>query len=252
MRPPNTACIVVDLAGGGHARATRLTASDYLAPRLVDVTGNRVRVALVAVCATLLAGDDVRIDVTVGAGVSLELLEPSGTVAYDAQGVRTTWQADVSVGEQATLIWQAAPFVVADGADVHRRTRLDLTTGATALIRELLVVGRTGEVGGRVRAATYACHDRRPLLIEDIDLRDRAHRSAPGIVGSNRVVATTALLGIRPEETVAPHESRLAGRGALARYLAPEAHIAEDALADTWRRWRDLLPVTDTARSAIP
>lgn len=240
MTTTDPARIAVDLAGS-RARVTHLAASPYVAPRLVDQDAERVRIALVAVCATLLAGDHVRIDVRIGAGVRLELIEPTGTVAYDARGAETSWHATATVGERATLVWAGAPFVVADGAHVHRRTTLDIDDGAMALVRELLVLGRSGESGGRLRAQTDVAYNLRPLLVEDIDLRDPDHRSAPGILGGSRVVGTIALLGTRPTTLTPPYETPLAGPGALARSLTSEVHLADDDLADAWKRWRELI-----------
>lgn len=240
MTRTDPARVAVDVAGG-RARVTELTASPYVAPRLVELDSERVRIALVAVCATLLAGDHVRIDVRVGAGVRLELVEPTGTVAYDARGVETSWHATATVADRATLVWAGAPFVVADGASVNRRTTLDLDDGAAALVRELLVLGRSHETGGRLRAQARATHNHTPLLVEDIDLRDPDHRSVPGILGDTRVVGTVMLLGARPTTLTPPYETPLAGPGALARSLTSDAHLADHDLADAWNRWRKLL-----------
>ncbi|HLR96341.1 MAG TPA: urease accessory protein UreD [Jiangellaceae bacterium] len=233
----------------GHVRLTELSGNTYLQPRPLRVDGPTAQVALVGVYAMLLAGDDLRLDITVGPGVQLELVEPSGTVAYDAHGESARWAATVRVAEGGRLVWRAAPFVVAAGANVERHTQVELGSGARALVQETLVLGRAYEPGGGpLRACLRANYDQRPVLVEDLDLYDTAHRGAPGILGGNRVVATTLLLGTRPEQIHAPHETMLDGPGALARALAVHAHETEGALGGTWDRWR--ASVTDSAGHA--
>lgn len=136
----------------GRIRVTDLAASSYLRPRLVGRTGTKARVALVGACAALLAGDDLRLEVEVGPGAHLELVEPTGTVAYDGRGERASWGAAIRVHEAGSLVWPGAPFVVADGADVCRHTGIALDTGAVILLQETLVLGRSGEAGGHAGA----------------------------------------------------------------------------------------------------
>ncbi|KQY56893.1 MULTISPECIES: urease accessory protein UreD [unclassified Nocardioides] len=232
-----------------HHRITRLDASRFVRPRAVHTEPDRVRVALVAACASLLSGDDVRLEIEVGPGAHLELVEPSATVAYNARGGSCTWSAAIRVAEGGSLVWGGAPFVVSHGADVERRTTIELDAGAALLHRETLVLGRSAEDGGKVRSTLRATYDRRPLLVEDVDLRDLALRSAPGVLGGHRVVATTTLLGLRPGPEPALHETLLAGPGALARSVADEAHLTEQALEPTWQRWR---AVMDEHRTPLP
>ena len=226
---------------GGVARAEVLSAGEFLRPRLLGIEGAHVRIALVGVCATLLAGDDLRVEVRVGPGVHLELVEPAGLVAYDARGGHQRWAADVHVATGGSLVWAAAPMVVAGGADVHRSTVLDLDEGARVLVSETLVLGRTGEEGGALRSTLRCALDRRDLLVEDLDLRAPALRSAPGILGDRRVLGTVALLGARPADLSSPPETALARPGAIARALAGHAHEADAALRGTWDRWRELI-----------
>ncbi|WP_109471557.1 urease accessory protein UreD [Ornithinimicrobium cavernae] len=226
----------------GTAQVTRLATSTFVRPRVLGVRGDRVSVALVAACATLLAGDDLRLEIDVGPDSCLELIEPSGTVAYDCRGGRAHWSAVIRVAEGGRLLWPAAPFVVSHGADVHRSTQIELAPGGTVLMRETLVLGRSGEVGGSLRASLSATAGGAPLLVEDLDLTDDRRRSAPGVLGTARVLATVALLGAAPSETAHPHETLLAGPGALRRAVTQHAHDAEAALDPTWERWRQAQP----------
>lgn len=230
----------------GRARLTRLDHGEFVAARLLSTDGPRVRVALLASCATLLAGDRVEVAIDVGAGVQLELVEPAGTVAYNARGGRASWEADITLADRATLHWRSAPFVVADGAHVDRSVTLHLAAEAQALTRDLLVLGRSRESGGAVRSRCRVDIDGDPLLVEDLDLTDLGFRTRPGIIGSHRTVATAMLLGATQSESattpttldgVELFESELAGPGALARALGRHAHAVDSALDLPWARW---------------
>ncbi|WP_337061882.1 urease accessory protein UreD [Kineococcus sp. G2] len=210
-------------------------ATGALVPRLLSRSRDGARVALVGARALLLAGDDVHLDVAVGAGCALELVEVAGTVAFDQRGgPPASWRVRVRLGAGARLSWHGEPFVVATGAAVERSTDVELAEGAVALLRETLVLGRTGERGGALLARTRAHLAGRPLLAEDLDLREPALRSSPAVLGAARCVDSVALLGTRPpgEEPDALH---LQGPGALARTLTADAHTS--ALGAVWRRW---------------
>ena len=235
----------------GRARFTELRAGTFLRPRPLHVDGPVARLALVGSYAMLLAGDDLRLDIGIGPVVWLELVEPSGTIAYHAQGGSACWSASVQVGEGAQLVWRAAPFVVTAGADVRRHTRVELADGARALLSETLVLGRTYEDGGGpLRATMRVGHGGRPLLVEDLDLRDTIHRDLPGVMGHNRTMASVLLVGARPEKTCGGHETLLAGAGALARALAPHAHEAQSAVDVSWDRWSERFADPDAHRAA--
>ncbi|WP_064445129.1 urease accessory protein UreD [Rhodococcus sp. YH3-3] len=226
----------------GRARFIELRAGTFLSPRPLNVEGPFARLALVGRYATLLAGDDLRVEIDVGSGVRLELVEPSGTVAYDAQGGSASWSASVRVGVGAQLIWRAAPFVITAGADIRRHTRIELADGARALLSETIVLGRAYEDGGGpLRATMQVYSNTMPLLVEDLDLRNTAHRDLPGIIGRNRTLASVLLVGARPAKACGEHETLLAGAGALARALAPHAHEAQAAVDASWERWSELV-----------
>lgn len=224
---------------GGRAVLTALDHGAVLSPRLVDTDGRTVTVALVASSATLLAGDVVEIEVDVGAGACLELIEPSGTVAYNGRGGSARWHAHARVASGARLIWTAAPLVIAEGADLLRTVCVDMSAGGLAAVHDLLVLGRSGErAGGALRSLTDIRHDGRPLLREDLDLRDTAWSRGPAVLGGRRVVATAFLLGRHPDEAASRHETLLAGPGAWARTLGRHAHEAMAGLSPVWERWR--------------
>lgn len=205
-----------------------------LQPRLVSRTRTGARVALVAAGATLLGGDEVSVDVHVGAGCTLEIEDVGGTVAYESTGAPSRFDVSIRLEEGARLVWRAHPFVVTDGADVRRRTSIALGHGAALLLRETLVLGRTGECGGHLASALEARDaDGAPLLLEHLDLDGAAPRH--GVLGPHRVLDTAVLLGRRPPESTGPRVLHLEAPGALGRTLGASTHgTGVEELMEAW------------------
>ncbi|MBP3037330.1 urease accessory protein UreD [Arthrobacter sp. zg-ZUI100] len=254
---PRPTRISVDQVGG-RARFSVLDQGLYLAPRPVSGGSHplHLRVALIGIHMMLLGGDGVRIQVSVGPGVTLEVVEPAGLVAYDADLVPSRWVLEAELGEGSALIWDGASFVAASGSNVQRETRLRLAAGARALIRETLVLGRSGEAGGRLRSITRVTGEDGDLLYEDLDLTG-PREDAVGILGGSRVMASVTAVGWRPDPLPAAsgpaasrtqvsgagHPSRmrrfdLASPGAVARSLDSQAHTAERSTGAAFTAWR--------------
>lgn len=207
--------------------------SPCLRPMLLDSGPQHARVALVPDGALLLAGDAIRLDVEVGPGARLELVEPAGTVAFDMRGADATWDVRIDLAEDATLVWAGEPFVIAAGARVRRSTVVRLDSGSRLAMRETLVLGRHQERGGVLEQAwsAYGPADV-PVLVEHLVLDESAHR--PGILGGHRALGSVVALGV-----TVPGDVCVAGRldlehgGTVWRGLAHEAHRAVPAGAWT-------------------
>jgi urease accessory protein len=215
----------------GDPRARVDLAVGALAPRLVSRDASRAHIALAAAGMILLGGDEVHVDVTVGAGCLLELEDVGGTIAYRSDGRRSSWTMAVRIDAGGALLWRGLPFVVTDGAEVERRTTLDLAAGATAVVRETLVLGRHGENGGRLSSSFTAVVADGPLLVEQLDLDGRA--SEPGVLGAHRVLDTVIALGFEP--VTLPGDLVLEHPGAIARHFGAETHTSRlDRVWDDW------------------
>lgn len=229
----------IGIRSGSGGRPELTLQSSHLSPRTLRTGADSARIALVGTTALLLAGDHVRIGIDVGPGCHLEMIDTAGTVAYDGRGGSSSWTVDITVADGASLVWKAEPFVVADGADVVRTTTVTLAPTGSALLRETLVLGRSGETGGSLLARTRVTHGGRPLLAEDLDLTDRRTRSRPGVLGSHQVLDTVSLLGRRPPSMHPTPGTRLfplAGEGAVARFLGDELHRSGvSAVLGSWR-----------------
>ena len=234
-------------AAPGRARLT-LT-NGPVSPRILRTTDNGARIGLVATTAMLLGGDHIELDIAVGPAAWLELVETAGTVAYDADGVRSSWRVRIRVADGGVLIWSGEPFVVANGANVERSTAIDLGAEAVACIRETLVLGRSGETGGSLRstmsvrqAGSRAEHPvgagHSTVLLEHLDLTDPGVRALPGLLADARVIDSVCLLGMRaPADPALPAGTRfeLDGPGSIARSLT--VGFAASGLAPVMAGW---------------
>lgn len=218
------------------------TSDGLLAARIVARDGAHAEVALVAGGAMLLGGDHVVVSVRVEAGCALTLTDVGGTVAYDGDGQECRWDADVRLDPAARLTWAGLPFVVARGADVRRTTTARLGAGAGLTLRETVVLGRSGERGGRMVLRTDIADDVGPILVEE--LTAAGNRPVPGVLGGHTVIDTlTAVRGTGdegpPDPGLLPALGGVSGDGAgeavtlrlerggtLTRWLGPATHLS--------------------------
>jgi len=181
------------------------------------------RVGLVATTALLLGGDEVELAVELGPGARLDLFDVAGTVAYHGRGRPACWRTTVTLADGAALTYAGQPFVVSDGADVTRTMGLDLAGSARLRLRETLVLGRDGQIGGRVRSRTHLRVDGIDAWREDTDLDPAGIRDLPGLLGGRRVVDTVLTVG-QPAPVAPPAVTYalLGGVGTVTRYLGTE------------------------------
>jgi len=195
-----------------------------LRPMLIHSDAVSARLCLVPDGALLLAGDRITIQVTVGDGVTLTLVEPTGTVAYDMAGGLAEWATRIELRDDARLAWATEPFIVSSGADVVRTTQVTLGAGARLAMREVIVLGRHGERPGRARFDWSAYdHTDRPLLVESLQVDERS--SLPGVLGDHRVLSSVTALGwVPPAELASVGRLDLEHGGTTWRELAVATH----------------------------
>lgn len=185
-----TTRVSVEVRDGRHQ--VRTSAGLLRAQRLHGPT-DRARVALVGQTALLLGGDRVGLDIEVGPGALLELSDIAGTVAYHGRGSAASWHTSIRLGPGARLSYAGEPLILSDGSDVTRTLTIDLAEGAAARLRETLVFGRAGEVGGRVDASTVLRREGAEFCRERL-LLDPDARSRPGVLSRMRVVDSVLTL----------------------------------------------------------
>jgi len=228
-----TTRIVVEQAGERHRIFTRPA---LIRAQTVRNDARSCRIGLLATSALLLGGDRVLVEVEVGRGANLELFDVAGTVAYHGRGQPAAWQTTARVADGGTLRWAGEPFVVADGADVLRTLELELDASAILRLRETLVLGRSGEVGGRLETRTGIRIGGELVLLEDQQLDPSGLRGYPGMLGQHRVIDSLIAVGgavpMPPRDAV--QFGLVGGRGSVTRYLGSE--LAESPL----NRWPEV------------
>lgn len=209
-----------------------------LAPRLISRTSRSAHVGLTAAEMLLLDSDVVDLQITVGTGCTLRLEEIGGTVAYPRRQPQAAelsppaqWNTHIQLQPNARFIWDSLPFVLAAESEVHRKSALELSEGAAALMRETYVFGRHGETGGALRSEVSAQDPQGPVL-EEVLAAD-ASTPAPGILGAHRVFDSLTALGYSPD--VEPGDLQLAHSGTMARWLGDATH--NSALDQRFRDW---------------
>ncbi|MBW9108468.1 urease accessory protein UreD [Microbacterium ureisolvens] len=217
---------VVDISPRGDAVSFAL-GGELVVPRLVRRQGRFVEVALVAGRAMLLPGDDVRIEIAVGAGCTLRLVDIGGLVVYGRAaevGEASQWHARVDLEAGAHLAWDGLPTVITDAGSLTRSLTITLAPGSSAFLRETLVLGRTGERGGRLRADTDVSDAIGPLVRETLEVRGDS--PVPGILGANRVMDSVIAVGDQACVADVPGATRLEldRGGTVVRYLGDAAH----------------------------
>jgi len=185
---------------------------------------DRARVALVGQTALLLGGDRVELEVELGPLSVLELSDIAGTVAYHGRGQPASWHTAIRLGPGARLSYAGQPLVVSDGADVTRTLTVDLAEGASARLRETLVLGRWGERGGCLDASSVLRRSGMEFCRERL-LLDRDARGRPGVLAGVRIVdSVLELRAPSPEVVAAPDratdacQSSFSTRGDVATY----------------------------------
>jgi urease accessory protein len=222
MKPPMSSLVAepttrtsrIRVEADASGRARLYAEHGIIAARQVTAVGLDLEVALVTTEATLLGGDDVRIEVTVGAGVRATLRDIAAMVAYDGFGRRASWSVSIAVATGGRLTWLTQPFVVTDGADVDRSLHIELATGAGLWLRDTVVLGRHAQAGGRLRCRTHAAYDGVPLLVEEVTYAgDPATAVGQAFVrGSHRRIDTELVLGACHGEEMTVAEGRSRGR----------------------------------------
>lgn len=216
------------VAEGDGRGATRLTALRSEAPLVLRSTPGALY--LVGGAGGPLGGDDLALDITVGAGARLTVRTAAASIALPGAGpseVRV--RATVAAGGE--LRWLPEPVVVVDGCDHHMEATLDLEDGAVLVWREELVLGRHGEPGGSVVTRARVDLAGHPLLRHELALGPRYPRAAgPAIVAGARAVGALVVAGLEatvPASTLSETAAVLPLAGAGVQIVA----LAEGAVA---------------------
>lgn len=184
--------VVVAEAAGGSTRLRTLRSDPPVALR---ATAGAVYLA--ASAAGPLGGDEVHVDVSVGAGALLEVRSVAATVVLPGPTPGSSSTVTVAgVGAGGGLRWLPEPTVAVRGCDHRCVARVALAATSSLLWRDELVLGRHGETGGSVLQRLEVDRGGRPLLRTEHALGPRWPGSTgPAGTGGQRAVGTLLAVG---------------------------------------------------------
>ncbi len=165
-------------------------------PVVLRQTGSN-RMHLVGAAGGPLGGDDLALDVHLGAGATLQLRSAAATVVQaGGHPAAAQWTMVAALAAGAALDWHPEPTVVCDGAELRSRMTVEIQLGAQATLREVVVLGRASQAGGRYYGELAIDFDGAPLLNHAL-LLDGADPvlAGPAGAGGARVVGMLAAVG---------------------------------------------------------
>ncbi|MGH3933859.1 MAG: urease accessory protein UreD [Pseudonocardiaceae bacterium] len=163
------------------------------------------QVHLVQAAGGPLGGDELALDVHLGAGTCLQVRSAAATVVQPSSpAAAAQWIIAADLADGAVLDWRPEPTVICDGVELRSSMTVALQRGARAMLREVVVLGRAGQRGGRFHGAFIVECDGVPLLAHTL-LLDGADPvlAGPGGTGGARIVGMLAVVGegsARPPE----------------------------------------------------
>lgn len=208
MRATTRAAVSAPVRGTLRATARLTVDADVRTPRVrwthawpvvLRRTGPE-RVHLVHAAGGPLGGDELGLHVDVGADAALTVRSAGATLVQPGAGgfaaMPARWTVTAAVGTGGRLDWAPEPTVVSDGAALQSALRVELVDGATATVREIVVLGRHGQRGGRYTGGLEIVVDGRPLLAHTTVL-DGADSGLCGPAGTSgaRAVGTLVRAG---------------------------------------------------------
>lgn len=229
-----SAAVVAERDPAGRTRLARLRSA---APLTLRPTAGALYLA--AGAAGPIGGDDLELSIVVGPGAELVLRTVAATVALPGPGP-SAYTLRLSVAAGGRLAVLPEPTVVAAGARHRVAVEARVEAGGWLLLREEVLLGRSGEPGGAHRSLLRVDVAGAPLLRHELvlDGTDPATRSAAGIVGAR---AAGTLLTVDPRWTdAAARPAGWAGPQAAGLPLAGPGLLVT-ALADDARTLRRLL-----------
>jgi urease accessory protein len=118
----------------------------------------------------MVGGDELRIDVAVGAGAHALVTTPAAGKAYRTTGASVTQTQTLTVADGGALEWLPQETIVYDGARAVLETRIDLATGARFVGAETICFGlparKEAFAHGSCRQRFDVRRGGRPLFVE--------------------------------------------------------------------------------------
>ncbi|MGQ0776190.1 MAG: urease accessory protein UreD [Pseudonocardiales bacterium] len=163
------------------------------------------RMHLVQAAGGPLGGDDLGLVVRLGPGTCLHVRSAAATVVQaGSPPAAARWALAAELADGAVLDWCPEPTIICDGAELRSKVTVALQRGARAQLREVVVLGRAGQRGGRFHGELTVERDGVPVLAHTL-LLDGVDPvlTGPAGTGGARVVGMLLVVG---EGTAGPPE----------------------------------------------
>ncbi len=142
----------------------------------------------------------------------------------------------ITVAAGGELHWLPEPLISVTGSELAVRTLVDLEPGARLVLRDELVLGRTGEGPGRLTSRLTVRVEGRPVLDQELDFGPGAPGGwdGPAVLGGHRAVGQ--LVVCDPEFAEKPVSPDASAEGAVVLPLAgPKAVLVSAVAPDALR-----------------
>lgn len=186
---------------GGRARLSRLAQSGSAKAFLPRVYDRDPEIVFLNTSGGLTGGDSLCYAVDLADGGRATATTQTAERAYASAGGVARVSVRLRAGAGAVLHWLPQETILFDQAALHRDTAIDLDPGATCVLLETVVLGRTA-MGEDL--ADLDLVDRRqvrvagrPVLLDPLHLdgASLASRSAPAVLDGAVALATLAVIG---------------------------------------------------------
>jgi urease accessory protein len=200
----------------------------------------------------LVGGDDLSIDVDVGAGARVLLTTPAATKLYRSRGTTAAQRVLLRAGSAARIEWLPQETIAYEGSHAALATRVELASGAELIAWEVTCLGRPAcqerFAHGALDQRLEVSRGGTPLVLE----RARYQGGGPGLDGSwglggHAVSGTLVCITAHDPEPLLPElravlaaragEEAVCSRLAHAlccRYLGPSTERALSAFRAAW------------------
>lgn len=151
---------------------------------LPRVEGSVPEVVFLNTSGGLTSGDRLEYRLDLGDGCRAVATTQTAERCYQCDAGAAVIEVTVEVGAGGRIDWLPQETILFDGADVRRRTTIDLAASASCLVMEAVLLGRAA-MGETVRTLAFRDTRRinragRPVYVEAVDL------GCPALLGCNR------------------------------------------------------------------